>query len=101
MPAAPPRPSLPAVRVRDQVDEGEDDDPDDVDEVPVEPGDLDVEGLLRGSPPRKETKRSDSSQTTPMVTCAPWKPVRTKKDEPKMLLESPSPSWVNSVNSKN
>src|SRR5829696_2974054 len=37
-----------SVRVRDQVDKREDDDPDNVDEVPVQPGDLDVEGLLRG-----------------------------------------------------
>src|SRR5215208_6456302 len=39
-----------SVRIRDQVDEGEDDDPDDVDEVPVQPGYLDIKGLLRWNP---------------------------------------------------
>src|SRR5581483_3841609 len=34
------------VVVGDEVDDGEDDDPHDVDEVPVEPGDLDLEVLL-------------------------------------------------------
>jgi hypothetical protein len=37
-----------SVRIRDQIDKGEDDDPDDVNEVPVQPSDLDVDGLLRG-----------------------------------------------------
>src|SRR5688500_18070944 len=39
------------------------------------------------------------SQMTPAVTCAPWKPVSVKNDEPKRLVRIVSPSWTNDVNS--
>src|SRR5450432_1751117 len=42
---------------------------------------------------------SVSSQMTPAVTCAPWKPVRMKKDEPNRFVWIVSPSCTNEVNS--
>src|SRR5215208_164971 len=42
---------------------------------------------------------SVQSQITPAVTCAPWKPVRVKKEEPKRLVRIVSPSCTNDVNS--
>src|SRR5215208_6684620 len=42
---------------------------------------------------------SVQSQITPAVTCAPWKPVRVKNDEPKRLVRIVSPSCTNDVNS--
>src|SRR6478752_1408928 len=51
---------------RDEVDDGEDDDPDDVDEVPVQPGDLDLLGVLhadavlhRHAPQRQQSDDPD------------------------------------------
>jgi len=34
---------------------------------------------------------------TPPVTCAPWKPVSTKKVEPKRLVESVRSWWCTKV----
>src|SRR5919204_5113354 len=39
------------------------------------------------------------SQSTPTVTCAPWKPVSVKNDEPKRFVLIDSPSCTNDVNS--
>ena len=44
-------------------------------------------------------KSSVSSQRTPAVTCAPWKPVSVKNDEPNRLVRIVSPSCTNDVNS--
>ncbi len=44
--------------------------------------------------------RSVSSQSTPAVTWAPWKPVSVKNDEPNRLVRMVSPSCTNDVNSK-
>src|SRR6266540_3317926 len=43
--------------------------------------------------------RSDSSQSTPAVTWAPWNPVSVKKEEPKRFVLIVSPSCTNEVNS--
>src|ERR1051325_11353324 len=40
-----------------------------------------------------------SSQSTPAVTCAPWKPVSVKKVEPNRLRRIDNPSCTNDVNS--
>jgi hypothetical protein len=39
---------------------------------------------------------SENSQTTPIATWVPWKPVSVKNDEPNRLRDSVSPSWLNS-----
>src|ERR1051325_4190479 len=39
------------------------------------------------------------SQMTPTVTCAPWKPVSVKNDDPKRLRRMVNPSCTNDVNS--
>src|SRR5688572_21513776 len=39
------------------------------------------------------------SQITPAVTCAPWKPVSVKNDEPNRFRRIVRPSWTNDVNS--
>src|SRR5436853_6098775 len=41
-----------------------------------------------------------SSQSTPAVTCAPWKPVSVKNDDPNKLRRMDRPSCTNEVNSK-
>ena len=47
-----------------------------------------------------ERPQSESSQTMPTVTWAPWRPVSTKKLDPNRLVSRLRPSRVNSVNSK-
>ena len=70
-----------------------DHDPDDVDEVPVQPAissvsDCDSAAFV----PRKMLDPETSSQITPIVTCAPWKPVSTKNVEPNRFVWSFRPS---------
>jgi hypothetical protein len=76
-----------------QVDEREDHDPDDVDEVPVQTRHLQPQRVLRPQWPRYMSNQRNSSQITPMVTCAPWNPVRTKNVEPNRFVCSVRPSW--------
>src|SRR5512146_232901 len=54
----------------------------------------------RGPSPRlKSTNSMVTSQSTPAVTCAPWKPVSVKKVDPNRFVVILSPSCTNEVNS--
>ena len=51
------------------------------------------------SPRVRSIQRRLINQSTPTVTCAPWKPVSVKKVEPKRFVLRVSPSRTNAVNS--
>ena len=54
-----------------------------------EPSLLSLERIIQRNQKLNQYNNNDSSHSTPMVTCAPWKPVSTKNVEPKSVFITP------------